>query len=196
MTIIHGDTITLRAFEDPITDEEIARVYRWSRDTELLRWAGGTPTELTLAEFREHLRGERFHAPTNRRAFFIFTNAHQLIGRIGIFAIDWLNHDGEMGIVIGEAVNWSKHYGRDAIKTLTRYIFNTTSLDRIYLFTFTDNTRAQKCFAAAGFRALGSARRFSPDVGEYDGIEMEMTRQDFREQRLSENTISNLRMQK
>jgi len=194
MTLIAGDTILLRPFEDPITDDEAARVWRWSRDENLLRWAGGTPTELTLTEFREHLRGERFHAPPNRRAFFILTRDGDLIGRIGIFAIDWLNRDGELGIVIGDSANWGKQFGRDAIKTLVRHIFNSTSLDRIYLFTFTDNMRAQRCFAACGFRALGSARRFSPDVGEYDGIEMEMTRQDFREQRFPANTIPTMRM--
>lgn len=193
--MIYGDNVILRPFEDSITDEDAARVWRWSRDENLLRWAGGTPTDLTLSEFREHLRGERFHAPTNRRAFFVLTNDGALIGRIGVFAIDWLNRDGEMGIVIGEPVNWGKHYGRDAIKTLVRHVFATTSLDRLYLFTFNDNVRAQRCFAACGFRTLGSARRFSPDVGEYDGVEMELTRQDFRERRFPENTNLTLRIQ-
>jgi RimJ/RimL family protein N-acetyltransferase len=46
------------------------------------------------------------------------------------------------------------------------------------LYTFPENVRAQKCFAACGFRSLGVARRFSPDLGEFDGIEMEITRQE------------------
>jgi RimJ/RimL family protein N-acetyltransferase len=40
--------------------------------------------------------------------------------------------------------------------------------------------RAQRCFAACGFRDIGNARRFSPDIGEFDGIEMEITRREFR----------------
>jgi [ribosomal protein S5]-alanine N-acetyltransferase len=177
--LIYGDTILLRPFEDPITEEDAARVYRWSSDQELLRLSGGTPTDLTFTEFREHLNGERWHAPSNRHAFFIFTRAGELIGRIGIFAIDWVHRDGELGVIIGESAFWGKQYGRDAIQTLLRHIFSTTSLERIYLFTFTDNLRAQKCFAACRFRSLGAARRFSPDVGEYDGIEMEITRREF-----------------
>ena len=44
MTIIWGDKIGLRRFEDPLTEEEIARVHRWSSDENVLRWSGGTPT--------------------------------------------------------------------------------------------------------------------------------------------------------
>jgi RimJ/RimL family protein N-acetyltransferase len=183
MTILWGDHVGLRPFEDPITDGEAERVYRWSRDDQVLRWSGGVPTELTLEDFRDHLRGERWHAPNNRRAFFIVTRDDRLIGRIGVFAMDREHRDGELGIVIGEPDFWGKHYGRDAIQTMLRHIFATSTLDRIYLFTFADNLRAQRCFAACGFRSRGAARRFSPDVGEYDGIEMEITRREFLERR-------------
>lgn len=199
MPTIWSDTVGLRPFEDPVSDAEAERVYHWSRDDQVLRWSGGVPTELTLEDFREHLRGERWHAPNNRRAFFIITRLFdgihlepsrwarggELIGRIGVFAIDHEHRDGELGIVIGEPDYWGKHYGRDAIKTMLRHLFTTTSLDRIYLFTFADNLRAQHCFAACGFHSLGAARRFSPEVGEYDGIEMEITRREFLERRVS-----------
>lgn len=179
MVMAWGDKIGLRRFEDRLTDEEIARVYRWSRDAQVLRWSGGTPTELSLAEFRDRLRSDRSNGPSNRRAYFVVTRTGELIGRVGCFAIDWDTKEGELGIVIGEQAYWSKGYGRDAIKTLLRHIFESTSLERINLFTYTDNLRAQRCFAACGFRAVGTARRFSPDIGEFDGVEMEITRCEF-----------------
>jgi RimJ/RimL family protein N-acetyltransferase len=149
----------------------------------VLHWSGGVATELTLDEFRDHLRGERWHAPINRRAFFILTRANELIGRIGVFAMDREQRDGELGIIIGEPTQWGKQYGRDAVQTLLRHVFTTTMLERVYLFTFNENIRAQNCFRACGFRPLGAKRRFSPDVGEYDGIEMEITRREFLERR-------------
>lgn len=194
MEIIWGDKIGLRPFEDTLTDEEIARVYRWSSDDHILRWSGGTPTDLTFEEFRERLLNERDHGPSNRRAFFIVTRPFgasstlstspaqggELVGRIGCFAIDWDKKEGELGIVIGESASWGQGYGRDAVTTLLRYIFDTTVLERINLFTFPENLRAQRCFAACGFRTIANARRFSPDIGEFDGIEMEITRREFR----------------
>ena len=181
MTIIWGNTIGLRPFEDQLSDDEIARVYRWSSDENILRWSGGTPTDLTFEEFRERLLNDRGHMPPNRRAFFIVTRAGELIGRIGCFAIDWKKKEGELGIVIGESTQWGRGYGRDAVATLLYHLFETTSLDRINLFTFPENLRAQRCFIACGFRTIGNARRFSPDIGEFDGIEMEITRREFME---------------
>jgi RimJ/RimL family protein N-acetyltransferase len=180
MDMIWGDKISLRPFEETLTDEEIARVYRWTSDENVLRWSGGAPTDLTFHEFRERLLGERGYAPANRRAFLIVTRDGDLIGRIGCFAIDWEKKEAELGIVIGENASWGQGYGRDAINTLLRHIFETTALERINLFTFPENLRAQRCFAACGFHTVGNARRFSPDIGEFDGIEMEITRREFR----------------
>lgn len=174
-----GNKTGLRPFEDPLTDAESARVYRWSRDEELLRWSGGSPTDLTLEEFREQLRREHNRAPSERRAFFLVTRGGELIGRAGCFAIDHKKKQGELGILIGERAYWGKGVGRDAVTTMLRYLFETTTLERINLFTFSENIRAQRCFAACGFRSLGTARHLSPDIGEFYGIEMEITRQEF-----------------
>lgn len=179
MIVAWGDRVGLQPFEDELTDAQVERIYRWSLDTELLALSGGAPTELSLDEFRQRLHSDRQNGPGNRRSFFVFTRTGELIGRIGVFAIDWDAKEGELGVVIGEHPYWSSGYGRDAIKTLLRHIFATTSLERINLFTFQNNIRAQRCFAASGFRALGVARRFSPDIGEFDGIEMEITRREF-----------------
>jgi RimJ/RimL family protein N-acetyltransferase len=182
--MLWGDAIGLRAFEDPATDAEIERVYRWSRDERILRWSGGSPTELTLQEFCERLRGEQRNPSDHRRAFFIVTRplnlqASELIGRIGCFGIDWDKREGELGIVIGEPARWGRGYGRAAVALLLRHLFQATVLERVNLFTYAENLRAQRCFAACGFRAISTARRFSPDIGAYDGVEMEITRREF-----------------
>ena len=181
MTIIWGDQIGLRPFEDPISDDEAACLYHWCRDEDLLRWSGGTPTDLALPEFCERLDRDRQDAFDHRMVFFILTRARTLIGRIGVFAIDWTRRDGELGIVIGETTEWEKGYGRAAITLLLQHLFEMTRLERVYLFTYPENVRAQRCFAACGFRPCATARRFSIERGEYDGIEMEITRGEFLE---------------
>ncbi len=176
-----GGKIGLRPFEDELSASEIERVYRWSRDQEILKWSGGNPIELTLTEFTERIRHESAHPPTDRRMFFVVTRQGELIGRIGCFALDETGTSGELGIVIGEREYWGMGYGRDATTALLTLLFDTTPLERINLYTYPDNLRAQKCFAACGFRMLGSARRLSSDLGEFDGLEMEITRQEFFE---------------
>ena len=180
MTIFWNNHIGLRPFEESMTDEEIEKIYRWSRDDEVLRWSGGTSTEIPLDEFKTRLRSDQKNQLMYRRAFLITLRNGQIIGRVGVFAIDWEKREGELGIAIGEPTQWDKGYGREAIQLMLERIFQTTSIERIYLYTFPDNIRAQRCFAACGFQALGTARRFSPDLGEYDGVEMEITKRDWQ----------------
>ncbi|TAH49083.1 MAG: N-acetyltransferase [Chloroflexota bacterium] len=182
MPIIYGEKTFLRRFEERMSDAEIARLYEWSCDQELLRQSGGTPTTLTESEFREHVRGERLYGPTNRRMFLLFArDTLELIGRIGIFSIDWNRRDAEMGVVIGARAYQDRGYGRDAVHTLLRHLFTTSSLNAIYLYTFADNVRAQHSFAAVGFRVTERGPRFTPELGEFSGIKMEITRQEFLE---------------
>lgn len=179
MPIIWDASIGLRPFQDPISDDEAALIYRWASDTELLRWSGGSATDLSLREFGERLRSEQHDFLDQRRVFFILTRARQLIGRIGIFAIDWARGDGELGIVIGDPSEWGKGYGRSAVTLLLRHLFETTRLKRVYLFTYPENLRAQHCFAACGFRVIGTPVRFSVERGEHTEVEMEITRREF-----------------
>jgi len=185
MTITWGNQIGLRPFDDPVTDAEIERVYRWNKDSEVLQWSGGVPTELTLKEFADRLRSDQKNPSGYRLAYFIVLPSGEIIGRVGCFAIDWDKRTGELGIAIGEPTQWGRGYGRQAIDLMLRDIFQTTSLEKISLFTFPENIRAQKCFAACGFRHIATARRFSPDIGEFDGVEMEITRREW----LANNSI-------
>jgi RimJ/RimL family protein N-acetyltransferase len=187
MTWIYGTKTALRRFEDRMSDAEIARLYEWSRDAELLRWSGGTLTDMSWSEFREHVRGERLFGPTNRRMFLIFARENlELIGRMGIFAIDWSQRQAEMGIVIGERAYQGRGYGRDAVSTLLHHLFTSSSLQKIYLYTFADNVRAQRSFAAVGFHVTERGARFTPDIGEFDGVKMEITRAEFLEMELAQ----------
>ncbi len=182
MAIIYGEKTFLRRFEERMSDAEIARLYAWSRDQELLQQSGGMRTELTESEFRDHVRSERLYGPTNRRMFLLFArDTLELIGRIGIFGIDWNRRDAEMGVVIGERAYQNRGYGRDATSTLLHHLFTTSSLNLIYLYTFAENVRAQHSFAAVGFRATETGPRFTPEVGEFEGVRMEITRQEFLE---------------
>lgn len=180
MALIYGTKTFLRRFEDRMSDAEIARLYEWSRDPELLRLSGGTVTELDWEEFREHVRGERLFGPTNRRMFLIFARENlELVGRTGIFAIDWNQRQAELGIVIGERAYQNHGYGRDAVSALLHHLYTTSSLNLIYLYTFAENARARRAFAAVGFRVTSQGPRFTPEIGEFESVRMEITRAEF-----------------
>ena len=186
--ILRGRKVILRSYEDGFTDDELARIYRWSRDEEVLRWSGGSPTPLTFEEFKERFKRERLRPDPRREIFAIFTPEGELIGRVGCFAIDRKEGQAELGIVIGEKDYWGQGYGSDAVITFLQHIFETEGLQRVYLFTFTHNLRAQRCFAKCGFKRMGVVRRFSVELGEHEGVEMEIRREEFEQLRQQDGT--------
>jgi glycine cleavage system H protein len=190
--MLRGRKVILRPYDEGFTDEEVSRHYRWSRDAEVLRLSGGLPTELGLAEFVEQFRQERIKPSSTRRVFAILTRQGELIGRIGYFQIDKWRRQAELGIVIGEKEYWGQGYGRDAVETLLRHIFRTANLRRIYLFTYIENVRAQRCFARCGFRRHEPRKWLTIDLTQHEGIEMEITREEFQRLQVSHHERKNL----
>ena len=173
--VIWGERIGLRSVKSPLTNSEVEQIYGWSRDEQVLRWSGGIRSELSLPEFRDQIRRERWHPESNQRLFYIVTKDEGVVGRVGLYTIDWLKQEGEFGISIDKNY-WDKRYGREATDMLIRYIFARTPIRRIYLGTFKDNIRAQRSFAASGFRVTGTIERFLPSEGrQVTGVAMEIT---------------------
>ena len=78
--------------------------------------------------------------------------------------------------MVGNRDYWDRGYGSDAVTHLIEYIFGQTGLDRLYLKTLVDNTRAQKCFAKCGFTPCGQLKR-----DNYSFILMELRRDKWRQ---------------
>ena len=177
--LVRGERVVLRPYEDEFSEDELARLYRWSHDPEVLRWSGGTPVKMPFAEFKHFLHKDRLHPSPFRVVYAILTQGGELIGRIGYFDIEPERRQAEMGVVLGEKNYWGLGYGRDAVLTLLRHVFEHTDLNRIYLFTFADNARAQRCFAHCGFRRVTTDRHLRWGGKPPGEVKMEITRIDW-----------------
>jgi RimJ/RimL family protein N-acetyltransferase len=175
---IWGERVVLRSTRNALKENEIEQVYNLSLDEEMLKWSGGTPSQLSLEEFQKQITNDRWHLHSNQYLFYIVKRANEIIGRVGLYTIDWSKQEGEFGISIGRQY-WNRRYGREATDLFLQYIFAKTPIKRIYLGTFQDNLRAQRSFAASGFRKIGTESHFLPSAGKYvEGIKMEITAQD------------------
>lgn len=174
---VRGERVTLRPYAAGFDEEALRVLYRWARDGEILELSGGMPIQMPFGRFRD-----LFLTQLPRRngggeeLFAVLDEHHRLIGRTGLFRIGRLARTAELGIVIGERDAWGHGYGRDAVRTLARHGLANLGLDRIVLYTFPDNVRAQRAFAAAGFRHVRTLRRFTIERGTHEEVEMEMRR--------------------
>jgi RimJ/RimL family protein N-acetyltransferase len=107
------------------------------------------------------------------------TRAGEVIGKIGLYDIDWAKREGERGVIL-EKPYWSQQYGREASRLFISYMVAKTSIDRIRADTFKANLRAQRAAAAGGFRIIGTETCYNPILNEHvEGVVMEDTRQDY-----------------
>lgn len=175
--VLHGRRVTLRPYNAPFSEDELRRLYRWGRDDEVLRWSGGTPLHMTYNEFKAAFPREQYRR--DQRVYVILTETSAMIGRLGIFDIDYLNREATLGVVLGEKDYWGSGYGTEAIQTLLSQLFFGENFKQINLYTYSDNHRAQRSFAKLGFHHTGTRRRFPFGLRFQDELRMEVSRDEF-----------------
>ncbi|MFQ5593960.1 MAG: GNAT family N-acetyltransferase [Anaerolineae bacterium] len=180
--LIRGKRVALRPYGAGFTEEELYRMYQWSRDEDVLRWSGGSMLLMSFEDFKEAFQRELRRQDRHSRSFGLLTETGEFIGRLGYFNIDYRRKEAELGILIGEKAYWGQGYGTDAIQALIDHVFHETDLQRIYLNTYAENLRAQRSFEKCGFRRTGQNRKFSLERGDHDEIQMEIHRDEWANQ--------------
>ncbi len=154
--------------------DDVADDYAWRTDEELSKLDATQPLRMSFSDFARFSREEiLFSSPASKRlAIDTFDGLH--IGNCMYYDIDLRRGEAELGIMIGNREYWDMGYGTDSVDALLEHIFNTTTLDRIYLHTLEWNLRAQRSFAKSGFREVKKVRRSGLDF-----LRMDIRREDW-----------------
>lgn len=103
------------------------------------------------------------------------------IGNCGLNDIDIRHGHAEVGIVVGETCEQNKGYGRDAIRTLLRFGFDTLRLHRIEIRASAGNDRAVHLYRSIGFNDAGVLREHTFVAGAFeDEIVLDMLEGEWR----------------
>jgi RimJ/RimL family protein N-acetyltransferase len=163
--IISGERVYLRPFER--SDAET--YHRWRADAEpmaLAGWPDRTPLSLVAVERRiERLADE--HGKEHFNFIICLLGDGRPIGEAMLFSIDRRNGSAGLGIFIGEAGEWGKGYGTDAVNALVDFAFSALRMERVWLNVGTTNERARRSYEKAGFTLEGTLRRDRYEGGEY-----------------------------
>lgn len=92
------------------------------------------------------------------------------IGNTSFMSVNWASRSAEIGIFIGEKSHWNQGYGRETMRTMLRYGFDTLNLNRIFLHVFEDNFRGIKAYEHVGFIHEGRLRQAEYKNGKYSDI--------------------------
>ena len=152
--------------------------YKWRTDPELSRLDAVSVLKLPFVAYIVNYF-DLIHRPGKNRHFLaIETSDGKHIGNCSYYDIDEINHEAQVGIMIGNRDYWNNGYGTDVIITLVDHIFRRTTINRLYLKTLDWNFRAHKCFLNSGFTEY--SREFRDG---YNFLFMELTRTEWRKNR-------------
>ena len=112
--------------------------------------------------------------------FAIETREGRHIGNTNFFNVSPENRSAELGIMIGEKDCWFKGYGSDALVTLLRFGFDEMNLNRVELWVYGLNARAQSAYRKVGFIEEARLRGDLYREGAYDdAVVMGILRDEF-----------------
>ena len=104
-----------------------------------------------------------------------------LVGVLGINRLDHENKRCEIGYWIGKRY-WRNGYGRDAVRLLLRFGFESLSLNRIEAIVFAFNDASKKLLLGLGFESEGVMKEYAAEGDAYvDGELFAMLRRNYKD---------------
>lgn len=164
--MLQGNLVRLRA----MTREDLPRLCAFNNDLEVELAGGGDPPmpqspERLQAEFDQKVSG----GGRDGTSFAIEADG-QCIGQCALFNINDTARTCELGITIGDKSYWGRGYGRESVALLVEYAFRHHNMHKVWLQVHAANARAQRAYAACGFREEGRLRAHVWSNGAYDDL--------------------------
>lgn len=152
--MILGARIELR----PIEERDIPHLRAWQSDPAVMTgWAMPHPLVAHDA-FVDDMAG-RFRSFADA-GYFVIEHGGGAIGRIDFHGFDERHRCAELALYIGERTATGKGFARDAVHTLTSYLFSERRAARVELTVIESNTRARRLYESLGFRTEGVLRDY------------------------------------
>lgn len=171
---IEGEKIYL----SPINIDDIELYTKWLNNYKITNSIGMSSTLLGV-EKEKNIIEDMIKSGYNFS--IISKEKDKLLGNISLFDINQIHRNAMCGIFIGEEENHNKGYGKEALKLLLTYGFNTLNLNNVMLKVYAFNKRAIACYAKTGFKLIGIRRKVYFLNGEYhDELFMDILAEEFK----------------
>ncbi len=166
--IIRGQQVYLRTPERA----DVPLFVAWFNDADVLRHLEmRAPMSVAMEEawFERMLAAE---GKTEYHFVICLLADGRSTGTAGLHDIQERTGKAEFGIAIGEADEWGKGYGGDALNAICDFGFGELRLERIELRVYAENQRGRRAYLKAGFVHEGTLRRAHFARGQHQDVDV------------------------
>lgn len=166
--LIHGGRTWLR----PSERSDLPIFVRWFNDAGTTRYLSARAPMSLVGEERWFERMLERQGKDAYHFVICLMDDDRPIGTIGFFAIDHVDGNAAVGVMIGEPGLWGQGLGTDALGALLAFGFGELRLERIWLEVYDFNVRARRSYEKCGFVLEGTLRRAIYRRGEYHDVHL------------------------
>lgn len=129
----------------------------WLSDPEVTRYLEIRFTVQTIQGAREFISAMNASEDSLFLGMFLKSRATH-IGNIKLGPMDWHHRRGDIGLVIGDKVQWGKGYATEAIRGVTDYAFGVLEMHKLSAGLYDANEGSRRAFLKAGWFEEGRRR--------------------------------------
>lgn len=167
-----------RLFLSPLNPKDIEIYTKWMNDKSVSENIGSYYKMISLPIEEKWIE----KASKKNNFAIVLRQNNELIGNISLTNINYINQTATLGIFIGENKNRNKGYGKEAIKLILEYAFNTLNLKNIMLCVCSFNKNAIRTYENIGFKKIGSRRKaIYRDGKNYDEVYMDILKEEYED---------------
>ena len=164
----------------PLRVEDAEKFCEWMNDKSVTEGINATKDVMTLEGEKKYLED----AINGDGLFFsiVKKESDELIGSCSIVNIDYMAGRGELGIIIGDKSSRGKGYGKEVMKMLLNFGFNSLNFHSMNLTVYPFNKNAIACYEKVGFKMMGKKREAAYHDGKYcDILIMDILKDEYEE---------------
>ena len=103
---------------------------------------------------------KRNHFNRNRWDFSVFElESECLIGMTGLINLNYRHRHAQLFVTIGEKAFWGKGYAREIVIMILGFAFEELGLEKVYLKTLPNNSKARHIYEKIGFKQEALLRK-------------------------------------
>lgn len=173
--MLYGEKVTLRLFKREDLETYIAKVNDFDMRGDYLPLHINNPMDLQKQFNDNNLMTEDYG-----RFMIVEKNTDRMLGYIVFFKTTHYMAGLEVGYVIFNKEDHGKGYCSDAMKLITKWLFEAKQINRLQISADSGNVASGKVAEKCGYQKEGILRGAAFSRGEYnDLVMMGMTRADF-----------------